>query len=179
MWPDRRLLDLFKTEHPIVLAPMAGAMDTDLAIAVAHAGGLGSLPVAMLDEQKMRAQIAIFRAATTKPINLNFFAHKPPEHNNAREHAWRERLKPYYTEFGIDPAAPVPSSNRTPFDVALCVAVEEIKPEVVSFHYGLPEASPAQTCEGCGQCGDEFGNDSCRSALARSERLRCSDRTRL
>ena len=141
MWPDRRLLDLFKTEHPIVLAPMAGAMDTDLAIAVAHAGGLGSLPVAMLDEQKMRAQIAIFRAATTKPINLNFFAHKPPEHNNAREHAWRERLKPYYTEFGIDPAAPVPSSNRTPFDVALCVAVEEIKPEVVSFHYGLPEAT--------------------------------------
>ena len=89
MWSDRRLLDLFKTEHPIVLAPMAGAMDTDLAIAVAQAGGLGSLPVAMLDEQKMRAQMAAFRAATTKPINLNFFAHKPPELNNAREHAWR------------------------------------------------------------------------------------------
>ena len=141
MWPDRRLLDLLKTEHPIVLAPMAGAMDTDLEIAVAQAGGLGSLPVAMLDEQKMRAQIATFRAATTKPINLNFFANKPPGLNNAREHAWRERLKPYYTEFDIDPAAPVPSSNRTPFDVALCAAVEEIKPEVVSFHYGLPEAA--------------------------------------
>jgi nitronate monooxygenase len=141
MWPDKRLLDLFKTEHPIVLAPMAGAMDTDLAIAVAQAGGLGSLPVAMLDEQKMRAQMAAFRAATTKPINLNFFVHKPPELNNAREHAWRERLKPYYIEFGVDPAAPVPSSNRTPFDGALCAAVEEIKPEVVSFHYGLPEAA--------------------------------------
>jgi nitronate monooxygenase len=118
MWPDRRLLDLLKIEHPIVLAPMAGAMDTDLAIAVAQAGGLGSLPVAMLDEQKMRAQMATFRAATAKPINLNFFAHKPPKLNNAREHVWRERLKPYYTEFGIDPAAPVPSSNRTPFDGA-------------------------------------------------------------
>ena len=141
MWPDRRLLDLFKTEHPIVLAPMAGAMDTDLAIAVAQAGGLGSLPVAMLDEQKMRAQIAAFRAATTKPLNLNFFVHKPPQLNNAREHAWRERLRPYYIEFGVDPAAPVPSSNRTPFDGALCAAVEEIKPEVVSFHYGLPEAA--------------------------------------
>jgi nitronate monooxygenase len=141
MWPDRRLLDLFKTEHPIVLAPMAGAMDTDLAIAVAQAGGLGSLPVAMLDEQKMRVQMATFRAATKKPVNLNFFVHKPPELNNAREDAWRERLKPYYIEFGIDPAAPVPSSNRTPFDGALCAAVEEIKPEVVSFHYGLPEAA--------------------------------------
>src|ERR1700692_1675380 len=150
MWPDRLLLDLFKTEHPIVLAPMAGAMDTDLAIAVAQAGGLGSLPVAMLDEQKMRAQIAIFRAATTKPINLNFFVHKPPALNNAREHAWREKLKPYYIEFGIDPAAPVPSSNRTPFDVALCAAVEEIKPEVVSFHYGLPEAALLRRVEDAG-----------------------------
>ena len=141
MWPDRRFLDLVKVKHPIVAAPMAGSMDTDLAIAVAQAGGLGSLPVAMLDEQKMRTQVTTFRAAGARPINLNFFANKQPELNNAREHAWHERLKPYYIEFGIDPATPVPSSNRTPFHAALCAAVEEIKPEVVSFHYGLPEAN--------------------------------------
>ena len=141
MWPDRRFLDVVKIEHPIVLAPMAGSMDADLAIAVAQAGGLGSLPVGMLDEQKMRTQTATFRAATAKPVNLNFFVNKQPELNNAREHAWRERLKPYYAELDIDPAAPVPSSNRAPFDVTLCTAVEEIKPEVVSFHYGLPDAA--------------------------------------
>ena len=141
MWPDRRLLDLFKIEHPIVLAPMAGAVDAALVIAVAEAGGLGSLPVAMLNEQQMRAQMEKIRAATRKPVNLNFFSHAPPVPNNAREHAWREALKPYYVELGIDPAAPVPSSNRTPFDAALCAAVEELKPEVVSFHFGLPEAS--------------------------------------
>jgi nitronate monooxygenase len=139
MWPDRRLVDLFEIEYPIVLAPMAGAVDANLAIAVAEGGGLGSLPVAMLNEQQMRAQLEKFRAATRKPINVNFFVHKPPVPNNAREHAWRERLKPYYLELGIDPGAPVPSSNRTPFDAALCAAVEEIKPEVVSFHFGLPE----------------------------------------
>jgi nitronate monooxygenase len=150
MWPDRRLLDLFKIEHPIVLAPMAGAMDSDLAIAVAQAGGLGSLPVGMLNEPLMRAQIEKFRAATMKPVNLNFFAHKPPELNNAREHAWRERLKPYYVELGIDPAAPVPSSNRTPFDAALCAAVEELKPEIVSFHYGLPEAELVKRVKAAG-----------------------------
>ena len=150
MWPDRRLLDLFKIEHPIVLAPMAGAMDAELAIAVAQAGGLGSLPVAMLNEQQMRVQLEKFRAATDKPVNLNFFAHKPPVLNNAREHAWRERLKPYYVEFGIDPAAPVPSSNRTPFDAALCAAVEELKPEVVSFHYGLPEAALVRRVKAAG-----------------------------
>src|SRR5476651_1556279 len=129
---------------------MAGAMDTNLAIAVAQAGGLGSLPVAMLNERQMRAQVETFRAATTKPVNLNFFVHKPPELNNAREHAWREKLKTYYVEFGIDPAAPVPSSNRTPFDANFCTAVEELKPEVVSFHYGLPEAALVKRVKAAG-----------------------------
>ena len=76
MWPDQRALDLFKVEHPVVLAPMAGAMDTGLAIAVADAGGLASLPIAMLDERQMRDQMEKFRAATDKPVNLNFFCHK-------------------------------------------------------------------------------------------------------
>ena len=86
----------------------------------------------------MRDQMEKFRAATSKPINLNFFCHTPPVPNNAREHAWRELLKPYYVEYGLDPHASAPSSNRTPFDAARCAAVEELKPEVVSFHFGLP-----------------------------------------
>jgi nitronate monooxygenase len=134
MWPDRRLLDLFKIDHPIVLAPMAGAVDAALVIAVAEAGGLGSLPVALFNEQQMRTQFEKVRAATRKPINLNFFCHTPPVPSNAREHAWRETLKPYYVELGVDPAAPVLSSNRTPFDAGLCAAVEDLKPEIVSCH---------------------------------------------
>jgi len=141
MWPDRRLTDLFSIEHPILLAPMAGSSDADLAIEVAEAGGLGALPVALFNEAQMREQIAKFRTRSRKPLNVNFFCHKPPVPNNAREHAWRERLKPYYAELGIDPAAPVPSSNRTPFDEKLCTAIEELKPEVVSFQFGLPDAS--------------------------------------
>jgi nitronate monooxygenase len=141
MWPDRRLIELFKVEHPIVLAPMAGAVDAELVIEVCEAGGLGSLPVATIDERRMRDQIAKIRSRTRKPINVNFFCHKPPELNNARVARWRDLLKPYYQELGIDHAAPVPSSNRTPFDPALCAAVEELRPEVVSFHFGLPEAS--------------------------------------
>jgi nitronate monooxygenase len=140
MWPDHRLLDLFKIDHPILLAPMAGAMDAELAIAVAKAGGLGALPAGMLNAEQLRAQVTQFRAATgNKPINLNFLAHKMPVPNNAREHAWREVLKPYYVEFGIDPAAPATTASRMPFDAAMCAVVEELKPEVVSFHYGLPE----------------------------------------
>lgn len=140
MWPDHRLLDLFKIDHPILLAPMAGAMDAELAIAVANAGGLGALPAGMLSAEQLRAQVTQFRAATgNKPLNLNFLAHKMPVPNNAREHAWRETLKPYYVEFGIDPAAPATTASRMPFDAAMCAVVEELKPDVVSFHYGLPE----------------------------------------
>jgi len=139
-WRDRRLLDLFRIEHPILQAPMASAMDAELAIAVAKAGGLGALPAGMLNAEKLRAQVEQFRLATAnKPVNLNFFTHKPPVPNNAREHAWREKLNPYYAEFGIDPSAPVPVTNRTPFNSEMCAVVEELKPEVVSFHYGLPE----------------------------------------
>ena len=142
MWQDKRLQDLFGIEHPILLAPMAGAIDVTLAVAVAQAGGLGSLPAALLDAAKLRDQVVAFRAeAPGKPVNLNFFSHTPPVPSNAREHAWREALKPYYVEFGIDPNAPVPASNRAPFDDAFCGVVEELKPEVVSFHFGLPEAS--------------------------------------
>jgi nitronate monooxygenase len=139
MWPDRRLIELFKIELPIVQAPMAGAIDWELAAAAAEAGALGSLPCAMLNAAQIREQMAKIRAHTNKPINLNFFCHTPPVLNNAREARWRERLAPYYRELEIDPALPVPSSNRTAFDSAMCDLVEETRPEIVSFHFGLPE----------------------------------------
>src|SRR5215468_5530370 len=139
MWPDRRLLELFNIELPIVQAPVAGAMDWELTVAAARAGALGSLPCAMLNADQIREQMAKIRAHTDKPINLNFFCHAAPALNNAREARWRERLAQYYRELGIDPAAPVPTSMRVPFDADFCAVVEETKPGVVSFHFGLPE----------------------------------------
>jgi nitronate monooxygenase len=141
MWPDRRLLDLLKIEHPIVQAPMAGAMDWELVAAASEAGALGSLPCAMLTPDQLRDQIRRIRARTQKPINVNFFCHANPTLNNAREAGWRDRLAPYYRELGIDPAAPIPSSMRAAFDAAFCEVVVELRPPVVSFHFGLPEAA--------------------------------------
>src|SRR5215472_16930783 len=106
MWPDRRLIDLFEIEHPIIQAPMAGAMDVDLAAEVSLAGGLGSLPAGMLSREALRDQLANFLRRSDKPVNVNFFCHVPPTLNNAREAQWRDRLEPYYRELGIDPASP-------------------------------------------------------------------------
>ncbi|QPF82215.1 nitronate monooxygenase [Bradyrhizobium genosp. L] len=139
MWPDRRLIDRFKTEFPIVLAPMAGVMDAELVIAVAQGGGLGSLPCAMLSPEKTREQVNIIRQRVSAPVNLNFFCHKAVDADPAREAKWRQRLAPYYREHGLNPDASINAANRAPFDAALCEVVEELKPEVVSFHFGLPE----------------------------------------
>src|ERR1700760_4550735 len=139
MWPDRRIIELFKTEFPIVLAPMAGVMDADLVIAAALGGALGSLPCAMISAEKAREQVNIIRQRVSAPVNLNFFCHKPVEADPAREAGWKQRLGEYYREHGLDPAAPVTAANRAPFDAAMCAVVEELKPEVVSFHFGLPD----------------------------------------
>ena len=139
MWPDRRLIDLLGTEFPIVQAPMAGAMDQELAIAAAKAGALGSLPCAMLSADKARDQVNIFRQQVSAPVSMNFFAHTPTALDPAQEAAWRTRLAPYYKEQGLDPAMPLPSAARAPFDAAMCEVVETLKPEIVSFHFGLPD----------------------------------------
>jgi nitronate monooxygenase len=139
MWPDRRLLDLFGIEFPIVLAPMAGIMDADLVIAAAQGGALGSLPCAMLSAEKTREQVNIIRQRVAAPVNMNFFVHKAVEADSAREAGWKQRLASYYNELGLDPAAPFTAANRAPFDEAACALVEELKPEIVSFHFGLPE----------------------------------------
>ncbi|WP_079570667.1 NAD(P)H-dependent flavin oxidoreductase [Bradyrhizobium erythrophlei] len=138
MWPDRRLIELFETEFPIVLAPMAGVMNAELMIAAAEGGALGSLPCAMLSVEKAREQVNIFRQRVSAPVNMNFFCHTPADADAKREAGWKQRLAAYYEEFGVDPAAPINAANRAPFDAAMCGLVEELKPEVVSFHFGLP-----------------------------------------
>jgi len=119
---------------------MAGVQGSALAIAVCEAGGLGSLPMAMLTPDAMRAEVAAVRAATSRPFNVNFFCHTEPAADPAREAAWRATLAPYYRELGLDadtiPAGPV----RRPFDADAADVVRELAPPVVSFHFGLPSS---------------------------------------
>ncbi|WP_395447341.1 NAD(P)H-dependent flavin oxidoreductase [Aminobacter sp. UC22_36] len=141
MWPDRRILDLLGLELPILQAPMAGPVDSEMVIAVSEAGGLGGLPCALMSPEKARTELGIIRQRTSRPININFFCHKPPQEDFAREAVWKQRLEPFYVEMGLDPKTPAPRSARAPFDAAFCDIVEEFRPEVVSFHFGLPDAA--------------------------------------
>jgi len=138
---DERLLDRLGIDLPIIQAPMAGANDSAMAIAVSEAGGLGSLPCAMLSGDKARAEIGVIRQQTAKPFNVNFFCHTSAAPDPDRAAAWKQLLADYYREFGLDPDAEAPSVTRAPFDEAMCEMVEELKPPAVSFHFGLPEVS--------------------------------------
>src|SRR4051794_31333846 len=139
MWPDHRIQNLLGIEHSIIQAPMAGAVSSEMVIAVSEAGGLGSLPCAMLSPDQVRTDLSVIRQRTSRPINLNFFCHRPPRDDPARMAAWKQRLEPYYVELGLDPKTPTPTATRAPFDGTMCDLVEEFAPEVVSFHFGLPE----------------------------------------
>jgi nitronate monooxygenase len=135
---DVTLQDLFGIEYPIVQSPMAGVQDSGLALAVCNAGGLGSLPCAMLTPEGMEQELSTIARGTTRPFNVNFFCHPPPAHDASRERTWREALAPYYKELNLavddEPAAP----GRGSFTHDAADALEPFKPPVVSFHFGLP-----------------------------------------
>ena len=133
------LREFLGIEHPVIQAPMAGVQGSALAIAVSNAGGLGSLPCALLTPASIREELARITAATKKPYNVNFFCHQPPAPSAERDAAWRATLSPYYRELGLDPGAMHTGAARVPFDAAAADVLEEFRPPVVSFHFGLPE----------------------------------------
>lgn len=128
---------------------MAGVQGSALAIAVSTAGGLGSLPCAMLTPEALRRELTHIRAQTDRPFNVNFFCHSPAEADDAREQTWRALLAPYYAELAVHvPDGPGP--QRTPFDATTAAILEAFKPPVVSFHFGLPDASLLQRVRATG-----------------------------
>src|SRR5436305_1678260 len=139
--PMKTLQQLFGIELPVIQAPMAGVQGSALAVAVSNAGGLGSLPCAMLSVDALRKELEAIRSQTSRPYNVNFFCHTPPAFDAAREASWRAVLAPYYEEHGIDPRSIAGGPGRAPFTSEAADVLEEFRPPVVSFHFGLPAAA--------------------------------------
>ncbi len=141
---------LLGIDLPIIQAPMAGVQGSALAVAVSTAGGLGSLPCAMLGVDVMRKELAAITGQTTKPFNANFFCHTQPAPSIERELAWRAALLPYFEEFGIDSNAVPAGAARLPFSREAADVLEEFRPPVVSFHFGLPSKDLVARVRGWG-----------------------------
>src|SRR5271166_1485556 len=137
-WPDRRLLDLLKLEIPIIQAPMAGSDSVVLARSVSSTGALGSLACALLSPDEVREAVRALRNEMTLPFNLNFFCHKMEAPDTAATEKWKSFLRPHYEHLGLNIESIAESRLRLPFNDEMCAVVEEVRPEVVSFHFGLP-----------------------------------------
>ena len=131
---------LLGTDWPILQAPMAGVQGSALAVAVCNAGGLGAVPSATLSLETLREELQRIRAQTDRPFNVNFFSHAAPRPNAARDAVWNATLAPYYRELGLDPGSIPTGAGRTPFTPEAADVLAEFKPDVVSFHFGLPSA---------------------------------------
>ena len=144
------LQDLLGIDLPLIQAPMAGVQLHGLAAAVSNAGALGSLPCAMLDAAGLRKELQALSEKTCKPYNLNFFCHTPPAVDPAREAIWLEALSPYYAELGLDPTSIASGPGRQPFSSEMADLLDEFRPAVVSFHFGLPSAELLARVKACG-----------------------------
>ncbi|RRR70523.1 MAG: nitronate monooxygenase [Candidatus Viridilinea halotolerans] len=128
---------LFGTSLPIIQAPLAGIQGSTMALAVNAVGGLGSLPAAMLSLEDLQRELTILQAQG-QPYNVNFFSHTPPTPDAQREADWRAALAPYYAELGLELDAIPVGPARTPFSAAAAALLAQVRPPVVSFHFGLP-----------------------------------------
>lgn len=151
MWPNTRLVRLLGNSHPIIQAPMAGSTTAELAAAVSSAGGIGSMGYAGTSIEQIKEDVTNIRKLTDHPFNLNFFAHDPPKVKPDVIEATRDRLKPFYSEVGL---AEIPTDVSEPlltFTEERLELLLELKPPIVSFHFGLPgsEAVIALKKAGC------------------------------
>jgi nitronate monooxygenase len=142
--------ELLGTRLPLIQAPMAGVQDASLAAAVCNAGGLGSLPCAMLSPELLETEVSRLKALTDRPFNLNFFCHRPEAATEAQQRAWLSSLSGFFAELGIDPPADVEIRSRQPFGAKALAVIEQLRPAVVSFHFGLPEAESVTRIKRCG-----------------------------
>ena len=142
--------EILGVDLPIIQAPMAGVQGSNLALAVAKAGGLGSLPCAMLNEAQLTSELEAIQQQGNPPINLNFFCHSPPPTDHASNNRWLDRLTPYFNEFDVDPGKVPSGSSRKPFSDAIADVIEPYQPRVISFHFGLPSRALLQRIKSWG-----------------------------
>ena len=139
MWPQNQLSDLLGVKHPIIQAPMAGSTTVELVAAVSNAGGIGSMGYSETPTDQIMEDARRIRKLTGKPFNLNFFAHDTPANDPEVVESTRQRLKPFYAEAGLSEIPRDVSKPLLTFTEERLEMLLEIKPPIVSFHFGLPD----------------------------------------
>src|SRR5262249_19548366 len=135
----KTLLEKLAIDLPIIQAPMAGVSTPAMAAAVSNAGGLGSIGVGAVDAKAARGMIRATRELTDRSINVNVFCHRPATADADRESAWLSRLAPCFAQFNAQPPRQLQEIYKSFIeDDEMMDVLLELRPKVVSFHFGLP-----------------------------------------
>ena len=146
-----KLLETLGIDLPIIQAPMAGVSSPAMAAAVSRAGALGSLGVGAVGAEGARRMIAAVRDLSGGPLNVNVFCHQPAKADRMLEAEWLERLRPHFEAFGAQPPLELKEIYRSFVeDDAMLAVLLEVRPRVVSFHFGLPSAERIRALQDAG-----------------------------
>ena len=150
MWPKKHLISLLGNKHPIIQAPMAGSTTVELVAAVSNAGGIGSMGYSETPTEQIMEDAVKIRKLTDKPFNLNFFAHDVPANDPEVVEATRQRLRPFYSKAGLSEIPRDASKPLLTFTDERLEMLLEIKPPLVSFHFGLPKGDAIKALKEAG-----------------------------
>jgi nitronate monooxygenase len=150
MWPRDGLTSLLGIEHPILQAPMGGESTVEMAVAVSRAGGLGGLGCSFMANDEIVRSVARIRSMTDRPFNLNFFAHPEPVVDAVLDARAEALVRPFYEELGLEQVPRRPEAPCDTFGAARLELVLELRPKVLSFHFGIPPADVVHVLRDCG-----------------------------
>lgn len=145
------LLEKLGINLPIIQAPMAGVSTPKMAAAVSNAGALGSISVGALKPDAARELIQATQVLTNKSINVNVFCHAPAISDTRREAEWLRLLSPHFRSFNAQtPKHLVEIYKSFLVDDGMLEVLLELRPRVVSFHFGLPDQEKIQRLKQAG-----------------------------
>jgi len=129
--------DLRGLARPVIVAPMAGGPSTPaLAAAGSNAGGLGFIAAGYLTADALAERIKATRELTSEPIGVNLFAPQPSAGTPEQIAAYAQALAGEAERYGV--ALGEPRYDDDAWAAKLDV-VADLRPEVVSFTFGLPD----------------------------------------
>jgi len=149
MWQKNALTERLNIKWPILQAPMGSASTPALAAAVTNAGGLGGLGMWGRTAEQAARRIAGFRQQSGGSLNVNYPIWPDPRCAPEATDAMRGYLRRYYDAHGLGPV-PEPQGVVSDIGQQHVAVLLEIKPEVVSFHFGLPDLDVVQTLKDAG-----------------------------
>jgi nitronate monooxygenase len=149
MWSRNAFTERLKLKWPILQSPMGWLSTPALAAAVSNAGGLGGIGMWGFSAEDAERRVAGFRQQSGGSLNVNYPLWPEPVITREAADAMRKRLQPHYDAKGLGPV-PEPKGAASEVSAAHLAMLMRAKPDMVSFHFGLPPDDIVQAIKEAG-----------------------------